>query len=108
MALPVAAQVEMDEDGGKAKYPTNLAGAKYGTGYCDAQCPHDLKWIAGKANVIDWNPSPKDPGGGTGHFGICCAELDIWEANSISTQMTVRAWTEPGTSLGEAPTSLLP
>jgi len=23
----------------------------YGTGYCDAQCPHDLKWINGVANV---------------------------------------------------------
>merc|ERR1719211_170342 len=29
--------VEMDEAGGK--YPTNTAGASYGTGYCDAQCP---------------------------------------------------------------------
>lgn len=29
---------EMDEDGGSAKYPNNKAGAKYGTGYCDAQC----------------------------------------------------------------------
>lgn len=28
----------MDADGSKAKY-TNKAGAKYGTGYCDAQCP---------------------------------------------------------------------
>ena len=29
----------------------NRAGAKYGTGYCDAQCPHDLKFMEGKANV---------------------------------------------------------
>ena len=28
--------VEMEADGGKAKHPTNEAGAKYGTGYCDA------------------------------------------------------------------------
>ena len=34
--------VEMDSDGGKARYPTNTAGATLGTGYCDAQCPHDL------------------------------------------------------------------
>jgi cellulose 1,4-beta-cellobiosidase len=27
--------VEMGEDGGMAKYATNKAGAKYGTGYCD-------------------------------------------------------------------------
>jgi hypothetical protein len=40
--------VKMDADGGLAKYPTNKAGAPYGTGYCDAQCPRDLKFIAGK------------------------------------------------------------
>ncbi|KAG6818592.1 hypothetical protein H0H93_003689 [Arthromyces matolae] len=39
---------EMDADGGMAKYPTNKAGAKYGTGYCDSQCPRDLKFIAGQ------------------------------------------------------------
>jgi hypothetical protein len=38
--------VKMDADGGLAKYPTNKAGAPYGTGYCDAQCPRDLKFIA--------------------------------------------------------------
>ena len=40
----------MDADGGLAKYPTNKAGAPYGTGYCDAQCPRDLKFIAGKVS----------------------------------------------------------
>lgn len=39
--------VSMDADGGMAKYPTNKAGAKYGTGYCDSQCPRDLKFING-------------------------------------------------------------
>lgn len=39
---------EMDEDGGLSKYPTNKAGAKYGTGYCDSQCPTDMKFIAGE------------------------------------------------------------
>lgn len=38
---------EMDEDGGMSKYSTNKAGAKYGTGYCDAQCPQDIKFING-------------------------------------------------------------
>merc|ERR1712083_47531 len=47
--------VEMDADGGMSKYPTNKAGAKYGTGYCDAQCPQDLKFINGEANVEGWN-----------------------------------------------------
>lgn len=39
--------VAMDEDGGKSRYPGNKAGAKYGTGYCDSQCPRDLKFING-------------------------------------------------------------
>ena len=36
--------------------PGNKAGAEFGTGYCDAQCPHDIKFINGEANVIDWEP----------------------------------------------------
>jgi hypothetical protein len=40
--------VSMDADGGLKKYSTNKAGAKYGTGYCDAQCPRDLKFINGE------------------------------------------------------------
>lgn len=40
--------VSMDADGGVAKYSTNKAGAKYGTGYCDSQCPRDLKFINGQ------------------------------------------------------------
>jgi hypothetical protein len=39
--------VEMSADGGMGK-GNNNAGAKFGTGYCDAQCPHDLKWINGE------------------------------------------------------------
>jgi len=80
--------VEMSEDGGMSAYDGNNAGAKYGTGYCDAQCPHDLKFINGAANVVDWVPSDTDPNAGTGHYGTCCIELDIWEANSISQAYT--------------------
>jgi len=80
--------VEMEEDGGLNQYGTNQAGAKYGTGYCDAQCPHDLKFINGEANVIDWVPSDADPNAGTGYYGTCCVELDIWEANAISQAYT--------------------
>ncbi|KAG6816500.1 hypothetical protein H0H87_005582 [Tephrocybe sp. NHM501043] len=43
---------EMDADGGVSKYPTNKAGAKYGTGYCDSQCPRDLKFIAGEVQHL--------------------------------------------------------
>ena len=94
--------VEMEEDGG-AHYSTNTAGAAYGTGqqhfkrpflayiicckgYCDAQCPHDLKWINGEANCEDWGGV--DGNSGTGHYGSCCVEMDIWEANSISSAYT--------------------
>ena len=80
--------VEMSEDGGLAQYQTNGAGAKYGTGYCDAQCPHDIKFINGEANNLDWQPSDTDPNAGTGRYGTCCTEMDIWEANSISTAYT--------------------
>ena len=44
--------VEMDQDGGLSEYPTNKAGAKYGTGYCDAQCPQDVKFINGLVSSI--------------------------------------------------------
>ncbi|KAF2829396.1 exoglucanase-like protein 1 precursor [Ophiobolus disseminans] len=79
--------VEMAADGGMNK-GNNKAGAKYGTGYCDSQCPHDIKYINGKANVVGWNPSPNDPNAGAGEIGACCPEMDIWEANSISTAYT--------------------
>jgi len=80
--------VEMQADGGIASYNTNKAGAKFGTGYCDAQCPHDIKYINGLANVENWVPSKTDPNAGTGKYGSCCFEMDIWEANGISQAYT--------------------
>ena len=80
--------VEMAADGGLAEYPDNDCGAEYGTGYCDAQCPHDMKWIDGRANVEDWQPSDNDASSGAGHFGTCCMEFDIWEANRKSQAYT--------------------
>ena len=41
--------VATEKDGGASRHGN--AGAKYGTGYCDVQCPHDLKWFNGEANV---------------------------------------------------------
>jgi cellulose 1,4-beta-cellobiosidase len=79
--------VSMDKDGGMSKHSGNKAGAKYGTGYCDSQCPRDLKFIAGKANSDGWTTGESDSGG-VGNLGACCAEMDIWEANSISTAYT--------------------
>lgn len=43
---------EMEGDGGSAKYPNNKAGAKYGTGYCDAQCPSDVKFQNGEVRLL--------------------------------------------------------
>ena len=40
--------VAMDADGGTGRYAGNKAGAKYGTGYCDASCPRDVKFIDGQ------------------------------------------------------------
>jgi len=64
---------QMDADGGASKYPTNKAGAKYGTGYCDSQCPKDIKFIQGKANIDGWTTSGANTG--KGDTGICCSEM---------------------------------
>ncbi|KZV94040.1 cellobiohydrolase I-I [Exidia glandulosa HHB12029] len=87
---------EMEADGGLAKNPTNKAGAKYGTGYCDSQCPHDIKFINGAANSEGWTASPNDTNAGSGKYGACCAEMDIWEANKISTAVTPHPCSKSG------------
>nr|AGM37866.1 family 7 cellobiohydrolase [Chelura terebrans] len=76
--------VEMEGDGGVSSYPSNSAGAKYGTGYCDAQCPTYLRVIAGEVNI------------GQSNYGICCGELDIWEANSAAQTYTFHTCTSEG------------
>ncbi|CAK4477771.1 unnamed protein product [Aphanomyces euteiches] len=95
--------VEMDKDGGKSN-KTNKAGAAYGTGYCDAQCPHDIKFINGEANVKNWVPSSVDPNAGFGQYGTCCTELDIWESNSISQAYTTHPCTVKGQTRCSSPT----
>jgi cellulose 1,4-beta-cellobiosidase len=89
--------IEMEENGGKGK-GANTAGAKYGTGYCDAQCPHDIKYIDGEANIKGWKPNPKDKSEnmGVGYYGACCNEMDIWEANSMSAAYTPHPCSKPG------------
>lgn len=69
----------MKFDGGKSA--TNLAGSQLGTGYCDAQGPRNLRFVEGKANM-------QRPGGGLGDVGLACAEVDLWEASSISQAFT--------------------
>lgn len=41
-----------------------------------------------QANVEGWEPSESDENAGVGNHGACCPEMDIWEANSISTAYT--------------------
>ncbi|KAI9732183.1 MAG: hypothetical protein M1834_004280 [Cirrosporium novae-zelandiae] len=88
--------VDMDSDGGMSKYTNNDAGAKYGTGYCDAQCPHDIKFINGEANILNWTASTSDSNSGTGYYGSCCNEMDVWEANKISNAYTPHVCTISG------------
>ncbi|KAK4031492.1 glycoside hydrolase [Parachaetomium inaequale] len=83
--------VAMEEDGGMASYPSNKAGAKYGTGYCDAQCARDLKFVGGKANIEGWKQSTNDPNAGVGPYGGCCAEIDVWESNAYAFAFTPHA-----------------
>jgi len=83
--------IAMDEDGGMAKYSGNKAGAKYGTGYCDAQCARDLKFVGGKANVEGWRKSSNDANAGVGPLGGCCAEIDVWESNAYAYAFTPHA-----------------
>ena len=76
--------VQMEQDGGTVKYPTNKAGAKYGTGYCDAQCAQ-VPFIAGQATSSTW-----------GNVGACCAEFDLWEANKQAHIYTGHPCSKPG------------
>ena len=69
----------------------NNAGAEFGTGYCDAQCPSDIKFINGKANVEGWDTKTA-----SGKNGSCCAEMDIWEGNKIASAYTAHPCTVEG------------
>ncbi|KAF2004669.1 glycoside hydrolase family 7 protein [Amniculicola lignicola CBS 123094] len=69
----------MKADGGKSKL--NPGGAAYGTGYCDAQC-FVTPFVEGVGNVKG--------------EGVCCNELDIWEANRASTHLAPHPCSKPG------------
>ena len=69
--------IEMDKKGGEGQ--TNHAGAKFGTGYCDAQCPHEK---------FETNAS----------WGICCVEMDIWGSQQICHGLHASPMQHRGTS----------
>lgn len=76
---------EMEKDGSKSAL--NTGGAKWGTGYCDAQC-FTTPFINGEGNVEG--------------KGACCNELDIWEANSRATHIAPHPCNVTGSYLGTA------
>merc|ERR1712195_84085 len=43
------------------------------------------------ANMEDWIPSEADKNAGTGKYGSCCTEIDIWEANKMATAYTMHS-----------------
>ncbi|TLD18609.1 hypothetical protein PspLS_10125 [Pyricularia sp. CBS 133598] len=75
---------EMEENGGKSAL--NPGGAPWGTGYCDAQC-YVTPFINGEGNIKG--------------NGACCAEMDIWEANSRATHIAPHPCSKPGLYLCE-------
>ncbi|KAI4861589.1 glycoside hydrolase family 7 protein [Hypoxylon rubiginosum] len=70
---------EMAADGGKSEL--NPGGAAWGTGYCDAQC-YVTPFYNGEGNVEA--------------KGICCNEMDIWEANSRANQIAPHPCNQTG------------
>jgi cellulose 1,4-beta-cellobiosidase len=41
-----------------------------------------------QANSEGWTPNAGDANAGSGKYGACCHEMDLWEANSISAAYT--------------------
>jgi cellulose 1,4-beta-cellobiosidase len=41
-----------------------------------------------QCNCVGWQPSTNDKNAGIGNTGSCCAEMDIWEANSMNSAVT--------------------
>ena len=47
-----------------------------------------LELTSSQANSEGWSGQENDPNAGNGKYGSCCPEMDIWEANSVSTAYT--------------------
>ncbi|KAJ4291096.1 hypothetical protein N0V90_010294 [Kalmusia sp. IMI 367209] len=73
-----------------SQLPCGLSGSLYLVGMDeDGGLARNLRFVSGEANVEEWVPNPINaifPG--TGKYGSCCPEIDIWEANSISNALT--------------------
>ncbi|KAK7937188.1 glycoside hydrolase family 7 protein [Apiospora aurea] len=71
--------VSMDEDGGKARSPATRRAPSTEPATATRSAP---------GNAEGWKPSPDDANSGVGAMGPCCAEMDLWEANSMSFALT--------------------
>lgn len=49
-----------------------------------------------QANLLDWTASTTDVNSGTGRYGSCCNEMDVWEANSMAAAYTPHPCTVTG------------
>jgi cellulose 1,4-beta-cellobiosidase len=50
----------MDEYGWTSRFSIKKADDKHGTEYCDTQCPYDVKFINGEANVENCKSKTND------------------------------------------------
>jgi len=89
--------VAMDEDGGKARFSGNKAGAEYGTGYCNSQCTRGQRFVGGKANMEGWKQSETDRENGEGSLGACCPEFAVWYVILIVFRLSLTTTTDAGT-----------
>lgn len=99
---------EMEASGGKDLSDIPVAGAPYGTGYCDAQC-YTTPFANGLVSTShissppqfhhDRQVSDELAQGNINGSGLCCAELDIWEANARATQFAPHPCNETGVYL---------
>lgn len=100
---------EMEARGGQDSSSNNIsvAGAAYGTGYCDAQCyvtPFQNGVVSasitfglgsGGADILTGRCSQGNINGS----GLCCSEMDIWEANSRANQVAPHTCNQTGVYL---------
>ena len=94
---------EMDEDGGMSKFEANKAGAKYGTGYCDSQCPTDIKFINGEVRLNlsqPWEKAESDEGRKLATYAMNTANIPL------SGRLMLRAGVVPITILTPARASM--
>jgi cellulose 1,4-beta-cellobiosidase len=101
--------MEPTGDFGTGEYPGNTAGASYGTGYCNAKCANDVRWIKGSPNQL--RSEVVGHADLNGYLGSCCTEFELFEGNAYANAFRSHScrWCPPtpahGVLLPPAPTS---